>query len=282
MLKALAPFIAILTGLMLPELASLSGLIRYGLMFMLMVSLSELELRLKDFSIVHLRLILLNFLIPFGLWFILKDLNPELALTAFVTGLAPTAMAVPVMLSMLRLKISFGVFAVFLSNFSIALLIPWLLPLLAKDAAVPHSLNIAIPIMTLLLIPLCFAQILKRTKLKPLLIRSKPLAWYVWIFMITIASARAAEFITGQQLGFADLLPVFWVALSIAVLSFGLGYLWGGAFKAEASQCLGQKNTLLMIWLSLNFLSPYQALGPIIYLMIHNTWSGFLLIKKKT
>lgn len=61
------------------------------------------------------------------------------------------------------------------------------------------------------------------------------------------------------------------------MINFSLGaFLGGKQYRQEASQSLGQKNLSFVIWISLTFINPLVALGPMFYILYHhlfNSWS---------
>lgn len=80
----------------------------------------------------------------------------------------------------------------------------------------------------------------------------------------------------------AQAIRLYLPALVICIVNFGVGRLIGGKrFGLEASQSLGQKNTMFMLWFSLSFLNPLVALGPVMYLVYHNTYNSYQLYRKE-
>jgi len=72
------------------------------------------------------------------------------------------------------------------------------------------------------------------------------------------------------------------IAAVICLINFNLGRILGGKeFSLEMSQTLGQKNTTLVIWISLTYFSPLIALGPIFYLIWHNLYNSYQLANRK-
>ena len=76
---------------------------------------------------------------------------------------------------------------------------------------------------------------------------------------------------------------IFLIAVSslmLCLLNFGSGkWIGGKLFALEASQSLGQKNTMFTVRLAFSFLNPLVALGPMFYLLYHNLYNSYQLIK---
>ncbi len=56
-------------------------------------------------------------------------------------------------------------------------------------------------------------------------------------------------------------------------------------YRREGSQTLGQKNTMLTLYLAMTFANPLVALGPTFYVVCHNTWNAcqlFIFDRRKS
>ncbi len=64
------------------------------------------------------------------------------------------------------------------------------------------------------------------------------------------------------------------------VVQFAAGRKVGGIFndKVTGGQCLGQKNTVLAIWLALTYLDPIASIAPAAYVAWHNIANSYQLI----
>ena len=75
------------------------------------------------------------------------------------------------------------------------------------------------------------------------------------------------------------------ISLAICIINFGVGALLGGrSHWQEASQSLGQKNLSFVIWISLTFINPLVAMGPMFYILYHhlyNSWSIYQFEKRR-
>ena len=62
------------------------------------------------------------------------------------------------------------------------------------------------------------------------------------------------------------------VALVLCLVQFRLGRYMGSVAgdKVAGTQSVGQKNTILAIWMSLNFLNPVASIAPTAYIIWQN------------
>ena len=102
-----------------------------------------------------------------------------------------------------------------------------------------------------------------------------------------IISANASDFLrNGNTDSFATLATIALVSLVICIVNFGVGALLGGrSHWQEASQSLGQKNLSFVIWVTLTFINPLVAMGPMFYILYHhlyNSWSIYQFEKRNT
>jgi BASS family bile acid:Na+ symporter len=66
------------------------------------------------------------------------------------------------------------------------------------------------------------------------------------------------------------------VSLLICACNFALGRITSRKkYCRESSQILGQKNTNLTLFLALQYAGPLIAMGPLFYVLWHNTWNAW-------
>ncbi|MGE4587856.1 MAG: hypothetical protein AB7D05_10990, partial [Mangrovibacterium sp.] len=63
------------------------------------------------------------------------------------------------------------------------------------------------------------------------------------------------------------------------MLQFFLGHKLGVRYgePVAGTQGLGQKNTVLMIWMSLTYLDPLSSIAPVAYVVCHNVVNALQL-----
>jgi BASS family bile acid:Na+ symporter len=282
-MKSILPVIAIVLGILFPQACSYSFLIQPLLMFMLF--LPFLELKIKTFYKSTLWIALANLGIAIAAYLLLFSFNSDLAFVSFITAIAPTGITAPAVASFLALDVEYVTLSVILTNSIIALTLPFLIPLLTPQANSLSSREILLSVLGLFLIPFALAQTLKL--LKPQILKSavkfKILSFYAWSAVLFIAGAKASHFILYESTTSpVNIAAIALLSLIICAVNFRVGYLIGGKhFAREASQSLGQKNNSLTVWLSLSFLQPVVALGPMFYIFYHNLYNSYQLVKIK-
>ena len=69
----------------------------------------------------------------------------------------------------------------------------------------------------------------------------------------------------------------------ICVVQFGVGRMLGRRYgdAAAGGQSLGQKNTVLAIWMAVTYLNPFSSVGPGSYVVWQNIFNSYQLWKKR-
>lgn len=104
--------------------------------------------------------------------------------------------------------------------------------------------------------------------------------FFIWNILLVLISAKATDFVLHSPTSPIEIATIALISLIICAVNFTVGKLIGGKeFSREASQSLGQKNTMFTIWISLTFLTPIDALGPIFYIIYHNLYNSYQLMR---
>ena len=126
--KGLSLLLTMLLGWLVPQAYVFSFLIQYLLMVMLFFAFLDIELRPQGFQKSVLWVLLANVAIAFVGYAMLSKFNLMLALAAFMTGIAPTAIAAPVIIGFIEREVEYVVAAVLLTNLTSAVIVPLALP----------------------------------------------------------------------------------------------------------------------------------------------------------
>jgi len=121
-------------GAALPQLYIFTFMIQYLLMIMLFLAFLDLKFKPQMVHKSVFGILLANILVAFGGYALLAPFDTTLALAAFMTGIAPTAIAAPVMVDLIKGKVDYVIAAVLVTNIVVALIIPLSLPYLLKSA----------------------------------------------------------------------------------------------------------------------------------------------------
>ena len=281
--RILMIFSAMAIGLIFPQFGAYSGWVQYLLIAMLFFSFGQLNLRDIKFPPQLLWVTLANIVLGVGAYVLLAGFDLGLAQAAFVTCIAPTAISSTVITSFLGRNVSFVSTAVLLTNLSVAVAIPWIMPALRITNASISTTQILYPVLITLLIPLAASRLLGLlpAQQKEAVLSGSKYSFLLWLLTLVIVVAKAIQFIESQP--GMDMRKVGMIALCsllLCVLNFWVGHLIGGkAYAAEASQSLGQKNNSFVVWVALTFINPMAALGPTFYILYHNLYNSWQIIQ---
>ena len=275
--------ISIVVGTLLPYGHEYVFLIRYFLMIMLFFSFLDVKLNSKIIQRTHFIILAAIIFSSLFLFFVLKPFNVPLAETVFITAFAPTAIAAPVIISLKKKNVEFVMFSLLLNNIVVSLLIPFLLPFIINTTKSISVTTVLYPVLITISVPLVLAQGIKLLvpKVWKKLTEWKDSTFYILVLNIYLATSDASTFIrTELSHNLSIILLIGSASLFLCFFFFLLGWLIGGKeYASESSQSLGQKNNAFTLWISLTFISPLAALGPVFHVLFQNTYISWQLYK---
>lgn len=234
-----------------------------------------------EFRITSLsrRLIAVQILGSIAVYAALLPVDRELAEGTFICIFCPTATAAPVITGMLGGSVARLATYSIVSNVCVAVLAPILFTLMGSEAGIGflESLTlIAVRVVPLIILPLFTALAMRRLtpRTHRALASHQGLSFYIWAVSLFIVVGRAVSFIMAEP---ADAVPeMLWLAgLSLAAccMQFWIGRRVGARCgdKIAGAQGLGQKNTVLAIWMALTYLHPISSVAPAAYVAWQNT-----------
>lgn len=286
--KVFVLLVTMLLGALLPQFHALSFLIQYLLMAMLFLAFLDIKFKPQTFQKSVIWVLLANVAVAFISYAVLASLDRMLALTAFLTAIAPTAIAAPVLIGFIKGEIEYVVASVLVTNISSAVIIPLALPfLLGADVQISFG-EVLEPVLIVMFVPLILAQLASHlpSRTQEFIRKRKSFSFPIWLVNLFIISANASNFLRNENSNsIFILLDIALISLVICIVNFGLGALIGGRRNwQEASQSLGQKNLSFVIWIALTFVNPLVAMGPTFYILYHhlyNSWSIFQFEKRR-
>ena len=295
MLKIIKPYmmpIAMMLGAIFYRFfGSLAFLTPYLIFTMLFLTYCNLNFQNIKLTRMHLWLIMIQILGSVAVFFILRPFNLLLAQGAMICILAPTGTAAPVVTGMLKGNVESLTAYSLLSNMSVAVAAPVIFSLVGSYQNMPFIdsfLSISRNVFVLLLTPFILAIFLK--KITPKTTKKigsfSSLSFYIWSFALIVVTARTVGFITMQNS------KNYQIEILIAVIAF---VVCAGQFLAgrkigsiydntiAGGQGLGQKNTILAIWMSQMYLDPISSIAPGAYVLWQNMVNSFQVwLKRKT
>ena len=277
---------AFVVGYFCPHLSAYSSWISVLIVVMLLLTFIKMRWDQLALRKSHFVLALANMGLPLLAWFILKALGYELlAQMALFIGLTPTATAAPVIMGFMGGNVGFVMTGVVVSSLVMAVFIPLVLPfclgvgsLGASGGSLSMMLSIAKSLGLVLGLSFVGGQLIRffwPTSVKIAKKADFP-QFLLWAVVLTLIAASGSAFVRSHgSLGKEIFIQMAAVALGTCILSFVVGYFLGSkGLKRESSQCLGQKNTALTIYLALEYANPLIALAITFYTVFHNLWSA--------
>ena len=276
MVRAAAMLAALLAGSLLPGLSAWSWAIRWILLAMLFLGFSGVPLARLRPERAHLRILLAMPASAAAGWLLLAPFGRDAQLAGLLVGATPTATAAPVVTAILGGDAGFVAVSLLASSLAAALLLPPVLAL-AGAGRIPSPLPFVVSTAALVLAPLLAAALVRRVpKLRDLLPRMRRASFPLWVLALLLAAAKTSAFLRASRVPPSTLAAVAAGSGLLCAGHFLAGRALGGKARAlEAGQSLGQKNTMLTLWMGLSAFGPVAALGPACYVLWHNLWNAF-------
>ena len=286
MIRAIGLLAALAIGAAIPSLSACSSLIRPLLMVLLGVAFLGLPTHLTKPQPSQAALWIASLALGFTAFAALHHFDRELATIALLLAFLPTATAAPVVTGFLGGDASYVAIMVLGTNLVQPILLALLAPHLAQGAQVRGLWPVVASTLATIGIPFAGAKI-AMTVLPPKtatqLRKLRHLSFPLWLLVLVLAMASSVAFLEQQHSQATKVLEIAGVSLVLCVLQFSLGRRIGGArHTIEASQAMGQKNTMIGIWFATAHLSPTIALGPAFYVLWHNLWNAWQLRKPRS
>jgi len=207
---------------------------------------------------------------------------------AMLVLICPTANACAVVTGKLGGDMAGVVTYTVLINLLVAVAMPAVIPFLHPIEDLPFNLafnHILVKVFPLLILPCLCAWIVRYVfpRLHRRILRHIGLSFYLWAFCLSLAILMCTRSIVhsgapGMMLGL-----LAGVALVVCIFNFGVGRLVGSAFGCtiSAGQALGQKNTILVIWMAYTFMNPVSSVVGGFYSIWQNIFNSWQLSRRK-
>ena len=217
--------------------------------------------------------------------------NRTLAEGLLICFFIPTATAAPVITSMLGGSISKVATYSLLCNAMVALVGPIVLAALGDHPEISFTdsfILILKQVFPLILLPLALAMAMRKytPKLHAFVVEKQQLSFYCWCISLLIVVGSCTSFAiqhwTPESTGTMVLLALG--ALVACLVQFKLGRKIGNHFGDVVSggQALGQKNTVLAVWLALAYLNPMASIAPAAYVAWQNIINSWQLMRHQS
>lgn len=287
---AYIPFLQPLGDAVGPRLVELMPVVLFALLYVTFCKIEIKEMKPKAWHFVlqlirtSLALLMVIAICLFG-----KNYEAKVILEgAFICFICPTAAAVAVVTEKLGGSIGSLTTYTVIANIFTMIIIPSLFPMVEKGADVSFlfmSMMVFRNVTTVLVVPLLLALLSRKflprfvDKVKSV----KDLGFYMWCFNLTILMGETLRNFLHATVSGWILALLLIVPLAVCLVQFAIGKAVGRHWDASisAGQALGQKNTIVGIWLTLTFLNPLAAVAPGAYVVWQNLVNGWQLWYKE-
>ena len=249
---------------------------------MLFFTFCRVDARKIRFSAMHIWLLLFQIVGCVAVYYALAWINPVLAQGGMICVLAPVAMAAVVIGGMLGANIETMAAYSLLCNVVIAFFAPVVLHVFGNgECSVGQILQKVAP---LLIAPFVAGQFCRfcMPKVSGWVAAHIQISFYIWLLSLIVIIGRTTCFI----LDYSDAdrgveLALAVVALVICVVQFVAGRALGRRYgdAAAGGQSLGQKNTVLAVWISQAFLDPIASVAPTAYIVWQNLVNSYQIYR---
>ncbi|MEG1642712.1 MAG: transporter [Bacteroidales bacterium] len=259
----------------------------YLIFLMLFVTYCRLSIRDLKITRLHLWMLIIQVGGALAVYSAILPFNRIIAEGAFICIFCPTATSAPVITSMLGGSIASVISYSILSNLAVAVLSPFVFSFVGGHTTLPFAesfLIVARQMLPLIVAPLILAILLKKAfpAVHKFMYEAQSISFYLWAIALILVLGKAMGFIVSngsEKVDAEGVLSIF--ALIVCGLQFYLGKRLGSHYgdRIAGGQGLGQKNTVLCIWMAFTYLSPMSSVAPASYIIWQNIINSYQLIR---
>ena len=280
--------IAMLVGAVgYPLFICLSFLTPYLIFTMLLLTFCKISPRDLKLRPLHVWLLLIQIIGALAALLLFR-FDKIVAEGVMVCIICPTATAAAVITSKLGGSAASLTTYTLLANIGAAIAVPILFPLVEvhPDVSFLEAFFVILSkVFPLLICPFLAAWLLSKflPKIHRKLLSYHELAFYLWAVSLAIVTAQTLYSLLNDPAdGFTEIMIAVG-ALAACCLQFFFGKTIGSIYNDRISggQALGQKNTILAIWMAHTYLNPLSAVAPGSYVLWQNIINSWQLWKKR-
>lgn len=279
--------IAIVLGIFFHDYISiLHPALPYLIFLMLYFSFNALDVKTVRFTMFDFWLLLFQLVVSTVVYFAIRPFDDVVAQGAFVTVIAPTASAAIAVSLILGANISMMSTYLLVCSLMVAVVAPLSFTLIGATPDISFwssFLTILGKVFPLLIAPFLFAILTRRAlpKANAFINRHKSLSFYVWAVSLTIVISKAIGLLMTQF--YEHRIMFLWmvvISLFLCFLQFVVGHVIGKRYgdRVAGGQALGQKNTVLAIWMAQSYLNPLCSIVPTLYVIWQNIYNSFQMM----
>jgi BASS family bile acid:Na+ symporter len=275
MLKSVLILLALGVGLLLPQLGSFTFVLRPFLMTLLFFSFLNIKLDRNVFAWQQLVAAALLPLFGLSVYYLSHWYDENLALTLLLVGLAPTAVITPVLAELMKRSAAYMVGAIIVTSMVFTLVVPVMLTwLLGIELSLASLGTLVYTIGSIVIIPMLLAQVVRKIdgKLAAVFRAINPYVFVLFLINVAVAAGSLSHYLQYES---STPWSFIWLTAGAITLLMLTKFLVGSfiapkGHTLEGSLALGRKNTMLAIWIALEYLNPLIVLGPMIYILAQN------------
>ena len=284
-------FIAMTVGILFhQQLSIFASVIPFLLSVMLFITYCRMKWSDVKLTNFHYILLAIQYVGSALVYLAIRPFSEIVAQAAMMCVLISTATAAPVITGILGGNVASVAAYAIVSNLLVAFIAPVFLSIIgnaSEDISFFASFwYIFRWVMPILLLP--FAAALLLAKFSPKMhekVKSVQIvSFYLWAIAFTVLIASVTKFVIDYNNDNYTLFVVIAiVSLLICIAQFFFGRKLGARFHEAIAggQSLGQKNTILAIWLTQTYLNPVASLGPGLYVLWQNLANLYQIWKQK-
>lgn len=258
----------------------------FAMLFITYCKISIKEIRFEKF---HFFLLAIQLFGSIAVYFALVGINPLVAQGSMICLLAPTATSAAVITGMLGGSIASLTAYSILSNLCVAIFAPVIFSFIGEHTDMTFFQSffyILKEVFPLLILPLVFAFLLEKLapKVKSKIKELHGWSFYLWALALTIVVGKTVSFVMKQSAShYAIEVAMAACTFVICIGQFIAGRRIGRRYDKTVTggQGLGQKNTVLTIWMALSYLDPISSIGPGAYVLWQNMVNSYQLWRKQ-
>ncbi|MEI7676521.1 MAG: transporter [Bacteroidales bacterium] len=276
--------IAMLLGILFSNFFSqFAEIIPFLLFTMLFVTYCKIPFDQIIFTRFHFYLVAIQLFGSLFVYAILWNFNSTVAQGTMICVLAPTATAAVVITGMLGGNLASLTAFTLLSNLVVSFFAPIIFSLIGRHSDVSFLqtfYSILREVFPMLAMPILLAYLTKKLtpKIHNKIESIRHLSFYLWSIALVVVLAKTVLFIKTQlQTNITTEIMIALGALIVCISQFLLGRKVGSKFDntVAGGQGLGQKNTILAIWMAQSYLDPITSIGPGAYIVWQNSVNSF-------
>lgn len=268
-------------------LTPLSPILILGMLFITYCKLNPRDIRPHRFQV---ELLIVQMALAGLVYAALAGFNDVVATGVFICVYIPTATAAPVITNMLGGSIPLVATYSLACNLFVAVTAPVILAAIGEHPELTFFesfLIICQRVFPLIVGPIVAAFLLRKwlPKVHRVISEHQSISFYMWAVSLTIVVGSSVSFVI-LNYSAEKAAVMIWLAagaLAVCLLQFYVGRRVGGRFgdKVTGGQSLGQKNTVLAIWLALAYLDPIASIAPASYVAWQNIINSWQLMHHK-